>query len=223
MAERPIFIAETVAGSFVNEAMLSIQWNGGFADSQKKKNIKALHDAAFHNTPNVSPLEISTKSSSQLGQSLSAFNLQISLPDERQTSVECAYQGSKVFQRGGPFVDLYEALPWEAKKDVRLKECGDLKHFSFFGKKWSLEPMTAFYDWLYVNALHQSEFADEVLSYNAFTDIEFNPKKSFNCQARAAAMYVAIMLRSGSINLEPDLFLEYYEQDACRNQQIQLI
>ena len=39
MAERPIFIAETVAGSFVNEAMLSIQWNGGFADSQKKKNI----------------------------------------------------------------------------------------------------------------------------------------------------------------------------------------
>ncbi|WP_295671641.1 extracellular solute-binding protein [uncultured Haemophilus sp.] len=30
----------------------------------------------------------------------------------------------------------------------------------------------------------------EIVKYDAFTDIEFNPKKSINCQARSAALYV---------------------------------
>ena len=33
---------------------------------------------------------------------------------------------------------------------------------------------------------------EEIQNYNAFTDIEFNPEKSINCQARAAAIYVGI-------------------------------
>ena len=31
-----------------------------------------------------------------------------------------------------------------------------------------------------------------MLAYEAFTDIEFNPDKSINCQARAAALYVSL-------------------------------
>ena len=31
-----------------------------------------------------------------------------------------------------------------------------------------------------------------MLCYDAFTDIEFNPKKSINCQAQAAAVYVSL-------------------------------
>jgi hypothetical protein len=31
------------------------------------------------------------------------------------------------------------------------------------------------------------------MEYNAFTDIEFNPDKSINCQAEAAAIYVSLV------------------------------
>ena len=31
-----------------------------------------------------------------------------------------------------------------------------------------------------------------MIGYDAFTDIEFNPEKSVNCQAKAAALYVAL-------------------------------
>ncbi len=34
------------------------------------------------------------------------------------------------------------------------------------------------------------DIGEELLSYGSFTDIEFNPKKSINCQAKAVAIYV---------------------------------
>ena len=56
-----------------------------------------------------------------------------------------------------------------------------------------LIPRTAFYDWLYINALMENaDLAEQVMEYDAFTDIEFNPNKSINCQARAAALFVAM-------------------------------
>jgi hypothetical protein len=223
MAERPIFIAETGAGSFVDEAMLSIQWNAGFSEQQKKKNVGALHNAASRYSPNIRMLEVSTKSSNPIGQKLSAFNLSLQLPNNRTTRVECAFQGSKVFSRGGPFIDLYDASAIEAKRDPRLRECGDLIGFDYFGMKWGLSPKTAFYDWLYMQALHKSELASEVFSYDGFTDIEFNPKKSFSCQARAVAMYVAIMKREGEIDFSPDSFARYYDGSSDRDRQIRLI
>ena len=52
-------------------------------------------------------------------------------------------------------------------------------------------PRTAFYDCLYVQALLENpQLAGVVLSYDAFTDIAFNPQRSLNCQARAAALFV---------------------------------
>lgn len=223
MAQRPIFIAEAGDGSFVDEAMLSIHWNAGFAESQKKKNIEALHEAAFRYSPDIRVLEVSTKSSNPLGRKLSAFNLPLRLPDNRMTRVECAFQGSKVFSRGGPFIDLYGASALEAKRDIRLKECGDLIGFDYFGDKWGLSPQTAFYDWLYMQALHESDLSSEVFSFDAFTDIEFNPKKSFSCQARAVAMYIAIIKREGEIDFSPDSFCGYYGLSERGDQQIQLI
>ena len=32
--------------------------------------------------------------------------------------------------------------------------------------------------------------------YEAFTDIEFNPKKSFNCQAYSVALYKSLLKRN---------------------------
>ena len=36
------------------------------------------------------------------------------------------------------------------------------------------------------------ELSEEIIKYDSFTDIEFNPSKSINCQAKSAALYVAL-------------------------------
>ena len=127
---------------------------------------------------------------------LSAFNLMVVTPKGRRFSLECAYQASKVFEHGGPYIDLLEKTSIEAKKDPRLKNSGDLKYFSFFGRRWELQPTTSFYDWLYINTLNKNdELAEELLRYDAFTDIAFTPGKSYNCQAYAAALYVSLVKR----------------------------
>ena len=51
-----------------------------------------------------------------------------------------------------------------------------------------------FYDWLYCSALEQNlPQAEALLDYEAFTDIEFNPDRSINCQAASAAIYVSLV------------------------------
>ena len=77
-----------------------------------------------------------------------------------------------------------------SKKDQRIKESGELISFSFFDTHWNLGE--DFYSYLYILALNQnSSLSDGIKKYDAFTDIEFNPKKSFNCQAYSAALFIA--------------------------------
>lgn len=168
------------------------------AVSQKQKSIDSLHAAAMK-IPDVNKvLEVSSKSREELGVALSAFNLTFTtLKHARTFSVECAYQGSKVFERGGPFVDIFDMSSWEAKKDERTRSSGRLVGFRFFGTDWGLEPQTAFYDWLYINALRKRrELTEQLFEYSAFTDIEFNPERSINCQAYSVALYVSLSRRS---------------------------
>ena len=107
--------------------------------------------------------------------------------------VESVFQGSKVFEKGGPFTDIYELPGNAAKKDERLRNSGVLIGFDLLGDKWELEPKTAFYDWLYINAVHQNpKLGEQLEQFNGFSDIEFNPEKSINCQARSAALYVSL-------------------------------
>ncbi len=107
--------------------------------------------------------------------------------------VECAYQGSKVFANGGPFSDLYYVSSKEAKTDERLRNSGNFVGYEFFGENFLINPVTAFYDWLYLTALSQNpSLANKLFDYKGFSDIAFNPKKSFNCQARAAALFVSL-------------------------------
>jgi len=90
-------------------------------------------------------------------------------------------------------VDLYRAEPRDAKRDQRLQESGGLIGFNFEGKQFPLEPKTAFYDWLYVSAVYpQLEALAPLCQYAGFTDIEFNPNRSINCQARSCALFVAL-------------------------------
>ncbi len=192
MAFRPIFKPSILKGRLVEEISVSFEWHKGMAPSQKKKNVNELHLAA--SILGIHPLlEVSTKSDEKLGQRLSAFNLNVDLKNGRVISLECALQGSKVFESGGPFTDIFGNGSREAKRDERLSTSGKLIGFRFEGQEFPLIPKTAFYDWLYIRALYPyRDFLQRLHLYAGFTDIEFNPGKSINCQARSCATFVAL-------------------------------
>lgn len=193
MAERPVFIPEFTTRQLVKEAYFNIPWSSGFAPIQKKKNIATLHHAAARS--GYSPLlEISSKSEDRLGQHLSAFHLKVPSGDLGDIRLESAFQGSKAFEKGGPYTDLYFAEAKVAKRDPRLQASGRLLYFRFNGFSFPLEPTTLFYDWLYINAIYpHSQWLERLYVYAGFTDIEFNPNKSINCQARSCALFVSLM------------------------------
>ena len=193
MAKRPIFVPLHDGKRFVLERYVDFEWHSGFAKSQKQKSIRALHKMAFREYRVRRPLEISSKSEDPLGVALSSFNLTFITRLGRSLTVEAAFQGSKAFEHGGPFTDIFEKSPIDAKRDARLRSSGRLMKFSFFGIDWELEPKTAFYDWLYINALLKNpSLIEELTDRDGFTDIEFNPERSINCQARAAALFCAL-------------------------------
>ncbi len=193
MARRPVFVPDSSGCPYVKEVQIEFKWHPGFAKSQMQKSIASLHEAA--KKKGISPiLETSGKSESDLGESLSAFNLSLKTPSGKEISVECAYQGSKVFEKDGPYSELYFVSSREAKTDERLRNSGKVIAFEFFGDSYPTEPQTAFYDWLYMSALSQksSHFLEELKPFRGFSDIVFNPRKSINCQARAAATFVSL-------------------------------
>ena len=146
MAERPIFIPTPGNAELVKEIFFELRWHPGFAVVQKEKNIKALHAAAA--AAGFAPLlEISTKSENKRGRHMSAFHMTVPTKDHGSIKLELAFQGSKVFEHGGPFTDLYmkgEKEIGQAKRDPRLKESGALTGFRFEGFDFPLEPKTVF-------------------------------------------------------------------------------
>ncbi len=196
MATRPVYCIAHESDELVKINYFDFKWHPGLAVTQKQKSIEELHNTASDKLKNNKILEISSKSRHAIGVSLSAFNLTIKIEKYKKISVVTAFQSSKVFEMGGPYVDLLYKNSIDAKKDLRIKNSGELLYFSFFQDKWELTPKTAFYDWLYINAVHQhASLAKKILDYDCFTDIEFNPEKSINCQANAAALFVSLHRR----------------------------
>ncbi|MBQ7850147.1 MAG: hypothetical protein IJ343_10525 [Clostridia bacterium] len=196
MANRPVFIFGDETRP-VYRRDVEFDWNAGQSATQKRKNIVALHEAFNETEPEMKVLEISSKSLQEAGVRLSAFNLTKFVPSlGRSIPLECVFQGGKVFSGGGPFTDLYGGNSREAKQDPRLRSSGVLVNYWFEGRKVPSFPTTAFYNWLYANALLENPgLAEEIVKYDAFTDIEFNPNKSRNCQAEAAAVFVGLARR----------------------------
>ncbi len=221
MANRPVYVPFITGKSFVITYATEFEWFAGMSKSQKQKSIVSLHKAALTRENINNPLEISSKSLNPLGVQLSAFNLMIENKDKGTSfSVENAFQAGKVFENGGPYLDLLHKTSREAKTDVRLKDSGRLIKFSSNGNDWPLEPLTVFYDWIYINALHrQKHLADQLLSYDAFTDIEFNPVKSINCQAYSAALYVSLVNRNllDEALLTPKSFITIMRESQINN------
>lgn len=192
MAKRPVFIASNATPYFM-EKNIEFEFYSGFSLQQKQKSIESLHKTIVRENPNANILEISSSSHKLLGKKLSAFNLTYKLLDGTNVTVESAFQSSKVFEHTGPYTDLLMKPSIIAKKDPRIRESGKIVGFKFLGIEYPSEPKTFFYDWIYINALAQhEELHDELMQFNAFTDIEFNPQKSLNCQARSTAIFVSL-------------------------------
>jgi len=215
MAQRPVFVPSE--GGLVDEAMVEFEWFPGFAVVQKQRSIESLHAAAVETLGVDRVLEVSTKSPEPLGVRLSAFNLFVEIGDPPgPVLLEAAFQGSKVFATQGPFTHLYEVKDGRAVKRYMNELPEDrLIGFQMDGHDWPLSPRTAFYDWLYLQGLRSltaedDQFVDDLTNCDGFTDIEFNPQKSINCQARSCALYVTL-LRQGILTdalSDPESFVE---------------
>jgi hypothetical protein len=194
VAIRPIFIPTNSNNELYTELKVDFKYYNGFAAVQKSKSIISLHEMA-NELGYINLLEVSTKSSEKLGYKLSAFNLMLETQNYGSISIESAFQGSKVFENGGPYNDIYLIEPLDAKRDLRIKNSGNLVCFEFENITWDLEPKSAFYDWIYIKAIypHIEYIKANLTKYDAFTDIEFNPKKSINCQARTCAILTSLI------------------------------
>ena len=191
MAIRPVFEVLEDEQLFAR-CDVKFTWTDGRTTGKVRKNIQALHENYLAAHPDKKVLEVSTKSADELGQKLSAFNLMI----REGVSFESAYQGSKVFKRGGPYTNIIGKPAVYAKSDARLKNSGALIGYNFEGKDFPNDPPTYFYNWFYITTLAANdELAAELLAqkFDAFTDIAFNPDKGkVNCQAEAVAIFVSL-------------------------------
>lgn len=193
MANRPVFLVREAA-PYYSVFNADFVWSKGLALSQKRKNIDAIHKRFEMEFPKKRVLEISSKSTMELGVSAGAFNLKKAVKSiNAEVPVENIYQSSKVFTHGGPYTDLLNSAPMDAKRDERLKTSGKLVSYSFEGTEYPLVPFNAFYDYIYIKALIENPLiGDGLMDYSGFTDIAFTPAKGLNCQARSAAIYVSL-------------------------------
>ncbi|MCT7621582.1 DarT1-associated NADAR antitoxin family protein [Aliarcobacter butzleri] len=217
MANRPIFIVNENKKELFKQVDIDFTFYSGFAVTQKAKSIQSLHEnAKKEGYKNI--LEVSTKSDNKLGWQLSAFNLMVDFDIDKKISLECAFQGSKVFKNNIKYEDLYFVESIKAKKDERLKKSGNIIGFEFEGDFWENEPKTAFYDYLYIKTLYSNyrDIINELIKFDTFTDIEFNPKKSINCQARTCAILVSLYkmdLLEKALNSKDDFINTVYKKE----------
>lgn len=197
MATRKVYIVDEFGK--VMEDLIEFRFFSGFSMSQKEKSINSLKENILLKYKKNS-LEISSKSIDLLGRKLSAFNLKLKI-DGNYFSLENIFQSSKVFEHGGPYIDLLYVSPVKAKQDVRLRNSGKLINFKFQEIYYPTEPKTLFYSYVYNLALYYSNInVEDLNNYSIFSDIEFNHIKSINNQAFATAIYISLY-RKGLIEL----------------------
>ena len=192
-----------------NEIIVEFEYVKGMSFSQKQKNVLSFHKSIKERFPGCNIIEISTKSDIALGTKLSAFNLKLG-----GYPLECVFQSSKIFEGGISFPHLLYEDPKAAKQYARENVNLPIIGFRYGGELFDTTPRSMFYDYIYISALMESGLnLKELAKYDIFTDIEFNEKKAYNCQARSCAIY-AYMLRQGSLEYHTsskERFLELYK------------
>ena len=194
------------------EKIVEFEYIKGMAFSQKQKNVLSFHKSIQEKYPNSRIIEISTKSQSELGVKLSAFNLKLD-----GYPLECVFQSSKIFEGGLQYEHLLYEDPKAAKQYIRENVLLSVIGFKYKGEVFDTYPLSMFYDYIYISALLQSgKGIEDIANYDIFTDIEFNEKKQINCQARSCAIY-AYMLRNGTLDYymsSKEKFKELYDDST---------
>lgn len=99
------------------EHAVEFVWHKGMALQQRQRSVASMHEAISRTTPNAATLEVSTRAVDyDLGKALSAFNLML-----RGYPVENVFQSAKVTTDGGPYSDILNLSPVEAKRDCRIQ------------------------------------------------------------------------------------------------------
>ena len=193
MAEKMVFISDGQKPYY--EIIVNYKFVPGFSPIQRKKNVASLNESLSKEFPTLRTLEISTKSDSELGRALSAFNLKLN-----GKYIETIFQSSKVFADGSQYEFLIDKKPLEAKRFIQGLKKQEIVKFRFNGVDYPINPKSMFYDFIYINALKNNpELSSQLKNYDIFTDIEFNYQKSINCQARACAIY-SYLLKTGNVD-----------------------
>lgn len=194
MAKRLVYYVD--AHNEYHQTTVDFEWFPGFAKVQKQKSIASLHAHFLSKYPKHAILEISTASPVAVGTAASAFNLEMPTKHGRYT-VEQLFQASKVYEQSGQQTDILNLSPKEAKRRNRARNQNDqLVGFRLFSERFPLEPRTYFYNWVYLNALKlNAPLAQQLVEFDAFTDINANPKYTISTQAAACAIFVALYRR----------------------------
>lgn len=188
MAVRPCFYVQIPA--VVTSFNQSFEWAPGFSLKQHQKCVANLHYKINQNTAQSDILEVSTRSTNPLGVKLSALKLRY-----KGVSMEKLYQDAKRYKKVHVTLTTVPAY---------IQDTYELAGFYFEGTFWqaNTDDMSAFYDYLYCLAVKESLSYDEIMEitdYGIFTDIAFNPERSYNTQARACAFIKALIMCYGDI------------------------
>ena len=192
MVTRPIYISTGKPENPFTKEDIEFVWVKGMSYKQKCKRRDSLHDAIaktklYHR---AKLLEISTKSNIDLGIKLSALNLTVKFNSGNEETVEKIYQSSKVFD-----------------------EDHNIIGFKYGNTTFEKDPKSMYYDYIYMLGLYfHKEYHEELSKYSIFTDIEFNPNKQSNTQARAAAIWNTLYKNNMTNIVENrDEFKKYYK------------
>ena len=182
MAQRNFWKIEN---GLVVKGIEDFKWEPGMSTAQRRRSCINLHNVL--KGKGFSPLDISSASTEELGVNLSAFNLKWN-----GRTVECWYQGSKVYKNAGVQHRLYNVSSLEAKKSMKALAGDQLIGFNLDGIDFPMSPKTVFYDWIYLNGLIQSYGKELDLSeYDCFTDIQAVINIDA-CQAKTVCMYTLL-------------------------------
>ena len=200
-AIRSVFLSKPTY-PFFEEIRVSMDLFGGFALSQKRKTERSLHRNFLAAYPESHPLEISSASLNPIGCALFAMHLKKTTSSGMLTSVESAFQSSRIYRDGseqiGPFPEYLYADGREAKKEVKAASRGLHSYeYLFDGIHFSAPDfhISLFYDFLYLNALIEKDNMETACrlvegAFDAFSDLATS---SLNSQARSCAIFVGLV------------------------------
>ena len=216
MAKRLLFRPTMKHKGFVSETEIQFDWRSPYTYGKEatQRNIACLHSEICDlcQTDYEDILEVSGASTLDIGRQLSAPNLTAlrkradQMHGSKKRSVEALYQGSKVFEKGGPHHELYNYTGLAAKKKLREKTLGGIIGFNYEGVEFACDPKDAFYNWLYCSILcdeKNRELSETIINdyeFFGYTDIFFNHETQKACQARALAIFLGMANADYSIN-----------------------